>query len=91
VHARLSRQQLSESAARPLRVTRKRLRQPGTFLRWRPGRYPEDCHLDQLRWTAVSLAAACSHADDVGRQRLRLLEVRPVRLAQEFELKLQPV
>jgi ATP-dependent DNA ligase len=25
------------------------LRQPGTFLRWRPDRCPEDCHLDQLR------------------------------------------
>jgi ATP-dependent DNA ligase len=25
------------------------LRQPGTFLRWRPDRCPEDRHLDQLR------------------------------------------
>jgi hypothetical protein len=41
--------------------------------------------------SADSRLAAWSEADDVGRQRLRVLEVRPVRLAPQLKLKLQDV
>src|SRR5436305_12281730 len=41
--------------------------------------------------TVDSLSAVWSETNDIGRQRLRLLEVRPLRLAQQFELELQDI